>query len=181
MRKITSGFTIVEMLIVIVVIAILEAITIVAYNGIQQRAKASAVINGLKASDKELRLYATDQSFNTWPRDSAIIAGYTNPTLQTFISQTTTFKNYMQTTPNVANATPLSWFYDNDDDVKPACGSRYSGTNIIIIDLDQPTAEAVDSALDDGDLTCGRVRYDGTTTPSDPYFFYSLSYSSAIE
>lgn len=38
----TRGFTIVELLIVIVVIAILAAITIVAYNGIQNRAKASA-------------------------------------------------------------------------------------------------------------------------------------------
>ena len=37
-----SGFTIVELLIVVVVIAILAAITIVAYNGIQNRAKSSA-------------------------------------------------------------------------------------------------------------------------------------------
>jgi len=38
----SKGFTIVELLIVIVVIAILAAITIVAYNGIQQRAKTTA-------------------------------------------------------------------------------------------------------------------------------------------
>lgn len=45
-----SGFTIVELLIVIVVIGILAAITIVAYNGIQDRArsgKAKADINQL--------------------------------------------------------------------------------------------------------------------------------------
>lgn len=40
--KSERGFTIVELLIVIVVIAILAAITIVAYNGIQQRAKNSS-------------------------------------------------------------------------------------------------------------------------------------------
>jgi prepilin-type N-terminal cleavage/methylation domain-containing protein len=41
MRK-DRGFTIVELLIVIVVIAILAAITIVAYNGIQNRSKLSS-------------------------------------------------------------------------------------------------------------------------------------------
>ena len=41
MNKKPHGFTIVELLIVIVIIAILAAITIVSYNGIQQRAAAS--------------------------------------------------------------------------------------------------------------------------------------------
>jgi prepilin-type N-terminal cleavage/methylation domain-containing protein len=40
--KQTQGFTIVELLIVVVVIAILAAITIISYNGIQSRAKTSA-------------------------------------------------------------------------------------------------------------------------------------------
>ena len=44
-----SGFTIVELLIVIVVIGILAAITIVAYNGIQTRAENAKTINGVAA------------------------------------------------------------------------------------------------------------------------------------
>ena len=40
-HKRRTGFTIVELLIVIVIIAILAAITIVAYNGLQQRARDS--------------------------------------------------------------------------------------------------------------------------------------------
>ena len=49
MRKSSSGFTIVELLIVIVVIAILATISIVAYNGIQNRAYNAKVIAGTQA------------------------------------------------------------------------------------------------------------------------------------
>lgn len=45
MKNRSKGFTIVELLIVIVVIGILAAITIVAYNGIQNRAKNTAALS----------------------------------------------------------------------------------------------------------------------------------------
>lgn len=51
------GFTIVELLIVIVVIAILAAITLVAYNGIRQRAALSALQSSLTQRAKEFSLY----------------------------------------------------------------------------------------------------------------------------
>lgn len=53
------GFTIVELLIVIVVIAILAAVTIVAYNGIQSRAKDSQRLADIAAITKALELYKT--------------------------------------------------------------------------------------------------------------------------
>lgn len=52
-----SGFTIVELLIVIVVIGILAAITIVAYNGIQQRANNTAIITAANQTIKAIQLY----------------------------------------------------------------------------------------------------------------------------
>lgn len=55
------GFTIVELLIVIVIIAILAAITVVAYNGIQQRAQNTAKISNVDSLTKLISLYRADR------------------------------------------------------------------------------------------------------------------------
>jgi prepilin-type N-terminal cleavage/methylation domain-containing protein len=70
-----SGFTIVELLIVVVVIAILAAITIVAYNGIQQRARNTQIIAGTSVYRKALQLYA--QENGSYPAASGCLgSGY---------------------------------------------------------------------------------------------------------
>ncbi len=57
MNKSRSGFTIVELLIVIVVIAILAAISVVAYTGIQQRATNTAIISAASQTVKAIQAY----------------------------------------------------------------------------------------------------------------------------
>lgn len=52
-----TGFTIVELLIVIVVIGILAAIVIVAFNGVQNRAKNSRVQSALTGVHKKIEAY----------------------------------------------------------------------------------------------------------------------------
>lgn len=59
-RRRQTGFTIVELLIVIVVIAVLAAITIVAYNGIQARAQFSKLHSELGIINKALAMYQAD-------------------------------------------------------------------------------------------------------------------------
>ena len=53
----SRGFTIVELLIVIVVIAILAAITVVAYNGIRDRSDISRATGELNSLKKAIELY----------------------------------------------------------------------------------------------------------------------------
>lgn len=59
------GFTLVELLIVIVVIAILAAITIVAYNGIQQRAHTTAQKTTAENLAKKIEAY--NSIYNAYP------------------------------------------------------------------------------------------------------------------
>ena len=54
------GFTIVELLIVIVVIAILAAITVVAYNGIQDRANDAIIKSDITAFAKKIKMYEVE-------------------------------------------------------------------------------------------------------------------------
>jgi len=63
-HKQPRGFTIVELLIVIVVIAILAAISIVAYNGIQERANFTRAQSDLKSlNNVVLQYYAVNSSY----------------------------------------------------------------------------------------------------------------------
>ena len=66
MRKTASGFTIVELLIVIVVIAILATISIVAYNGIQNMAHDSVVQSDLTQFTKAQAAAAVTDDVPNW-------------------------------------------------------------------------------------------------------------------
>ncbi|MBM3209970.1 prepilin-type N-terminal cleavage/methylation domain-containing protein [Candidatus Saccharibacteria bacterium] len=69
-NKMQKGFTIVELLIVIVVIAIISSITVVAYGGIQDRSLNAARLSEVTAWSKQFQLHkATHGHYPQVPSD----------------------------------------------------------------------------------------------------------------
>jgi prepilin-type N-terminal cleavage/methylation domain-containing protein len=64
-NKYKSGFTIVELLVVIVVIGILAAITVVSYTGISQKAIIASLRSDLSTASTRLKMYQTE--YGTYP------------------------------------------------------------------------------------------------------------------
>jgi len=87
-----QGFTIVELLIVVVVIAILAAITIVSYNGITNRANASAAASLAAAVQKKVELYAGEPDTNGYPATIADLTNATNSAKTWYVGSTTTLQ-----------------------------------------------------------------------------------------
>ena len=71
-----KGFTLVELLIVIVVIAILAAISIVAYNGIQQRSRDSAA--AATTSQLSAKIEVWNSRIGRYPSTSEVENGLDN-------------------------------------------------------------------------------------------------------
>ena len=78
-----SGFTIVELLVVIVVIGVLAAITVVAYNGIAGRAKESSLISDMSNARKVLEMYKIEYSYYPDYNDCSIPESSTTICLKT--------------------------------------------------------------------------------------------------
>lgn len=153
-----SGFTIVELLIVIVVIGILAALTLNSFSGAQEKAKAASISQGLKDAKKAFRGFAASEGIATWWLDNTL-TGSGNPQLKD-IKAATDFKNFFNAVPSVSGMPSLQWIYDNDGDSYGGCDGGSSGVNVIIWNVNnQDVAANVDKMLDDGNLSCGDVRY----------------------
>lgn len=85
-RDYTRGFTIVELLVVIVVIGILAAISIMAYNGIQVRAKDAVTQQDLANIDRKIQLYYTEH--HDLPRSIAEMNQYGFPATEKMVWDT---------------------------------------------------------------------------------------------
>jgi prepilin-type N-terminal cleavage/methylation domain-containing protein len=93
-RETRNGFTIVELLIVIVVIAILAAVTIIAYNGIQTRSASALLQADLRGAAQQLEKKKIESNDQNYPANltAAALQGSDKVTYQyTYIAATNSY------------------------------------------------------------------------------------------
>jgi prepilin-type N-terminal cleavage/methylation domain-containing protein len=174
MKQSASGFTIIELLIVVVVIAILAAISVAAYSGLGIRAQASAMASDLKAAEKAFNAFRITSGAGDWWIDTeATLTGSTagNPRIDTIITAQPELQKYLAAPPTRDGfITPNHWFYDNDGDTYNGCSASTAGVSFVIFNpQNTELVQAIDDAIDDGNLSCGKVRMAGSN------FMYGLS------
>lgn len=115
-----SAFTIVELLIVIVIIAILAAITIVAFTGIQQRAATTVVKSDLASAARQLGIEYAETGI--YPGDDGVTtsANSLNKSTGTVYQYTRTGNAYCLTATSTHNGVPA--FMISSDDTTPREG-----------------------------------------------------------
>ena len=160
-----EGFTVVELAVVIVVIAILATISIVTYQGAQTRAKATAIAAGIKQIEDGFRTYLVTSNMTEFPRDTDF-TGASNPNFAAMAAANPTFAGFVAT-----DGASGSWTYDNDKDTRleSTCVANDWAAVNIGINVTPAVAQAVDNAIDDGNLSCGRVRSGSATAVSITY------------
>lgn len=117
--KDTRGFTIIELLVVVVVIAVLATITIVSYNGITERAKVAATQSAAQQAAKKVIIQSTIDG-GIYPATLAA-AGITNGNGTTYEYVTYTAPNTMKFCLS-ATSNNLTYFVNDTTNTSPTLG-----------------------------------------------------------
>ncbi len=135
----SRGFTIVELLIVIVVIGILAAIVIVAFNGVQSRAKYATMKSDIASFEKIIKLYYIDEGSYP-PPDSATPAG---PNTLNFATIPGIVPKYASRVPAFPSGSIGYYAYIRSSD-----GQNYKIVRLVNSDQTLPSVEQSDASPD---------------------------------
>lgn len=174
-----KAFTIVELLIVIVVIAVLATISVVSYNGIQDRTRATKLGDALNKTEKALNLWVLQEYDGNWPTEAQLNTqgGFSggNPLINNLRTNTNfSLDKYLsEDTPLVEGFNTAHFAYDNDgDSARTTCANSASNVSILIPNMTAENVQKVDDAIDDGNSACGKVRR--LDISSNSYLIYTL-------
>lgn len=183
-RKFKSirGFTIVELLVVIVVIGILASITIVSYSGVTQKAKAVSIQADLASAARQLKIFQITNGSENFP--TAIVCPNPGPTEICLKSSNGNIYNYTPsngTNPKtfVLTATNGALSYQVTDNTSPTIasvltcptgfikvpGSVTYGTSDFCVMKYEAKADANSDGIGDTDYTTGYNTYPANTRP----------------
>ncbi|PLS81989.1 hypothetical protein CYG49_00505 [Candidatus Saccharibacteria bacterium] len=166
------GFTIVELLIVIIVIGMLAALVYNVFTTVRRRAEVASAMNGATQIERGLKTALVDEGRSTWwpeyywadngvPDISA-----ENPPIN-HLRDRAGYQKYIQNVPNTTNFPASAWRYDADNNTPyvgcPSKPKDENGINLILPGhKSRPYVEELDKRMDDGNLDCGKGRlFDG--------------------
>ena len=135
-----AGFTLVEIMIVVVIIGLLAALAIPAMGRVQRAAKINRIVNDIRVFAQAFETYATQNP--TWPANAsagAVPAGMSSADFKVSVWQATT-------------AIGGRWNWDRN------ISGFSAGISISAFTVNDAQLIAIDAKLDDGDLATGNFR-----------------------
>ncbi len=149
-----AGLSLVELMIVVLIISMLFFAAVPAYQRIQRRARAAALVNDFRVYGAVFQAYAHEKG--AWPPESAagiVPTGITSQDMQT--------DTWSKPTPMGGK---FDWEYNQVHPGGTSPGGRWhaalaiTGTSDAPLTIDADLMQEIDEALDDGDLTTGNFR-----------------------
>jgi prepilin-type N-terminal cleavage/methylation domain-containing protein len=139
-KRRASGFTLVEIMIVVVIIGLLAAMALPGFTKSRSRSQATAVVNNLRVYASAFEVYAME--IGTWPADhnrGIIPAGMEGQL------------------PHFSEETHVGGYYDWD----PGVFGYTAAVSIVGVNAGPSVLQAVDEILDDGNPGSGMVVING--------------------
>ena len=139
-KRHSSGFTLVEIMVVVVIIGLLAAMALPGFTKSRSRSQATAVVNNLRVYGSAFEVYAMEEG--TWPPDEN--RGIIPPGMEGQL-------------PRFTEETHVGGSYDWD----PGVFGYTAAVSIVDIKAGANVLSEVDKILDDGDPSAGLIVISG--------------------
>ena len=149
--KLTAGFTLIEVIIVIIIISILSTIVFVSLNSYKQKAETARILSDMGALSKSFELYHIDKGI--YPYDDNSLGNYANETdAVSFLKGKLVDSKYIPVIPQFSNNDEYSYYMGQDITTGFHCGDKEIKDYIFIfgnenLDLDFPEVSVKNSII----------------------------------